>query len=201
MTNCVELASAITGGFCWWSSPPLPVYTSCYLDYCLLRPLSGSVQHTVADLTSLWSCHALAGKIGFVVVDFLSWWQTRFVGQIQIARWWMLDRLNWLYTLSRTKKNRGLLNMWHLPPRYAIIFLNVWLRLVGHIPLYTNIWRFPETGVPTVIIHFSRIVRFFNQPFLGIPHGYGNPCLPCHPSRPQHLGSWPVRAPIGTFEV
>ena len=46
--------------------PPLPVRKQQRIvlhimlsDYCLLRPLWGSVQPTVANLTSCWSCHAM----------------------------------------------------------------------------------------------------------------------------------------------
>jgi len=37
-------------------------------------------------------------------------------------------------------------------------------------------WRFPEMGVPPVLIHFNRTFQKINHPF-GVPPFYGNPCM------------------------
>ena len=44
-----------------------------------------------------------------------------------------------------------------------------WLNEWGNIPIFIDIWRFPEIGVPPVIIHFSRIFPY-KPSILGIPH-------------------------------
>ena len=64
------------------------------------------------------------------------------------------------------------------------IILSIHLFPVHRIILYASvsaltssytIWKFPEMGIPLVIIHWNVIFQPINQQFLGYPHDYGNP--------------------------
>ena len=52
-----------------------------------------------------------------------------------------------------------------------------------------KIWRFPEIGVPPVLIHFNGIFHEINHPAMGVPHGHGNPHIVVIHSGPRHMAT------------
>ena len=64
------------------------------------------------------------------------------------------------------------------------------LPITGHQLASTQaMWKFPEMGLPLVIIHFGLGFSLVNHPFLGYPHGYGNLHFPVPHSSAPHSSS------------